>query len=80
MRTLNVTISDKDYKQYNIKEDQLSFSRLIDIINKKMARETLRECVDLAQKNGLSEMTLDEINKEIQAVRKNAKARHPHLQ
>ena len=76
MRTLNVSISESEYKKFGIKNDKLSFSDFLDIVNRKMAKETLKECVDLAAKYGLSEMTLDEITEEVKAVRKNAKADH----
>ena len=76
MRTLNVSISDLDYKKYGIRKDTLSFPDFLDLVNRKMAQETLKECVKQAEIAGLSEMTMDEIDEEIRAVRKNAKARH----
>jgi len=76
MRTLNVSISDLDYKKFGIRKDNLSFPDFLDLVNRKMAQETLKECVKLAEKYGLSEITMDEIDEEVKAVRENAKARH----
>ena len=76
MITLSVSISDSEYKKLGIKNNQLTFSDILDIANRKMAQETLKECVQLAEKYGLSEMTMEEIDEEVKAVRENAKARH----
>ena len=76
MITLNVSISDNEYKQYGLKNNQLTFADILDIANREMARQTLTECVQLAEKYGLSEMTMDEITEEVKAARRDAKARH----
>ncbi len=76
MKTLNVSISDVDYKKFGLKKDALSFHDFIDIVNRKMAQQTLKECVKQAKKYGLDKMTMDEIDAEVKAVRENAKARH----
>jgi len=39
-------------------------------------RQNLNKCIELAEKYGLSKMTMYEITKEVKAVRKNAKSRH----
>ena len=39
------------------------------MISKEYAREALIECNNIAEKKGLSKMTMDEINAEIKAVR-----------
>jgi hypothetical protein len=41
----------------------------VDIISKNYARKALLECNEIAEKEGLSNMTLEEINAEIKAVR-----------
>ncbi len=65
MRTLNISFSDLEYNKFGLKADKLSFSELVDIIS-----------VQLAEKYGLSKMTMDEITEEVNAVRKNAKNHH----
>lgn len=63
MRTLNISISDLEYNKFGIKEDKLSFSDFIDIIRNELAKQTLDECVELAEKYGLSKITMDETRK-----------------
>jgi predicted CopG family antitoxin len=73
MRTISISISELEYHKFGLKEDKLSFSELIDIISREISRQNLRKSVQLAEKYGLSKMTLEDINKEIKGVRKNAK-------
>jgi hypothetical protein len=42
---------------------------LVELINLEYARKALLECNEIAEKVGLSKMTMDEINAEIKAVR-----------
>lgn len=77
MRTINISISDNDFLSYGFNSKNLSFSEIEDIIKKRTIREALYSCQKIADKEGLSKMTLEEINKEIKAVReKNAKNNH----
>ena len=74
MRTINISISDNDYMNYGLSSENLSFSELEARIKKRTIREALYSCQQIADKEGLSKMSLEEINKEIEAVReKNAK-------
>ena len=74
MRTISVSISDLEYNKFGLKGDQLSFTEFVDIISNELAKQTLNECVELAEKYGLSKMTMEEITEEVKAVR-HAKAR-----
>jgi hypothetical protein len=76
MRTLNVSISDIEYNKFGLKEDKLTFTDFIDIVSKELTRQNLSKCVELADKYGISKMTMDEITDEVKAVRKNAKNRN----
>jgi hypothetical protein len=69
MKTLSVAISESDFEQYGFLEEQLSFEELIKKINLQLARHSLLRAQEIAAEVGLSEMTLAEINAEIQAVR-----------
>ncbi len=73
MRTLNVSISDIEYSKFGIKNDKLSFTDFIEIVSKELSRQNLSKCIELANKYGLSKMTMDEITDEVKAVRQNAK-------
>jgi len=72
MRTLNIAISDIEYNRFSIPSEQLNFSVFVDLIGKELMRQNFSRCVDLAEKYGLSTMTMEEITNEVKAVRKNA--------
>lgn len=76
MKTLNISISDLELDKFGIKKDKISFSEFVDLVSKELTRQTLNKCVELAEKYGLSRMTMDQITKEVKAVRKNAKNRN----
>ena len=76
MRTINVSISDIEYNKFGLKEDKLTFTDFIDIVSKELTRQNLSKCLQLADKYGISKMTMDEITNEVKAVRKNAKNRN----
>lgn len=76
MRTLNVSISDIEYNKFGLKEEKLTFTDFIDLVSKELTRQNLSKCLELAEKYGISKMTMDEITNEVKAVRKNAKNRN----
>ncbi len=75
MRTTNVSISDIEFNKFGLKNDALSFTDFLDIVSKELTRQNLNKCIELAEKCGLSKMTMEEITNEVKAVRKNAKNR-----
>ena len=76
MRILNISISDLEYGRFNFQSEHLNFTDFIDIIGKELMRQNLNRCVEAAEKYGLSSMTMEEITKEVNAVRKNAKSNY----
>lgn len=72
MKTLNINISDNEFESYGFQSTNLNFSDLLNLIKKELFLKKLDESISLAELNGLSELTLDEINEEIREVR-NAK-------
>lgn len=72
MKMLNVTISDIEYDKFSIKSEMPAFSDFIDIVSKELMRRNLNECIELADKYGLSSMSMKEITDEVNAVRNNA--------
>lgn len=72
MRTVQIKVSETDFQKYNLGSSEIKFSDLVDLISREYARKALLECNSIAEKEGLSKMTMDEINAEINAVR-NAK-------
>ena len=76
MRTLNISVSELEYEKFGLKEDNLSFSELLDIIERELARKNLREAVELGEKYGFSNTTMEEIDKEIKEIRANDKSNY----
>jgi hypothetical protein len=75
MRTLNVSISDMEFNNLGIKNENITFTEFIELVRREVMRNNLNNCLALAEKVGLSSMTINEINEEIKLVR-NAKNRH----
>jgi hypothetical protein len=74
MKTLNISISDLEYNKFGLTNDKLSFTEFVDLISKELSRQTLDKCIELSEKYGLSKMTMDEIDAEVKAVRKDAQS------
>ena len=73
MRTINISISDLEYDRLGIKTDNLTFSDLVDLVSKELSKQTLNKSIELAERLGLSDLTLKDISDEVKAVRRNAK-------
>jgi len=72
-RTLQVRIIDLDFIKFNFESGKdINIFDLVEIVSLDYARKSLLECNEIALKTRLSDMNLDEINAEINAVR-NAK-------
>ncbi len=69
IKSINIQISDFEFNQLGLKKNTLSLSELIEIIGKKITKQTLEDSLKLANKYGLSKMTMEEINDEIKAYR-----------
>ena len=73
MRTLNISISELEFNKFGLTDDTLSFSELLEIINKELIKQNLRKSVYFAEKYKLSKMTMSEITDEVKALRRDAK-------
>jgi len=69
MQTIQIKISNTDFQKYNFGRKELKFTDLVDLISREYARKALLECNEIAEQEGFSKMTMDEINAEINAVR-----------
>ncbi len=74
MRTLNISVSELEYEKFGLQEENLSFSELLNILERELARKNLREAVELGEKYGFSNTTMEEIDKEINEIRTNGKS------
>ena len=71
MRTISIDISDLEFQKFGLKADRLSFSAFVDIVSRELSRQNLAKTVELAERYGLSKLTMDEISDEVKAVRNN---------
>ena len=69
MKTISVQMSDVEFDAFGLSKDRFFFSEIAGLIEQQMAQQALRRCVTIAERNGLSAMSMDEINAEINAVR-----------
>jgi len=68
MKSVTIQISDFEFNQLGLNKSTFSFSELIE----KITKQSLEKSIQLANKYGLSKMTMEEIDNEIKAYR-NAK-------
>ena len=61
MRTLSISISDIECNKFGLKNDNLTFDDFIDLVSRELMRQNLNKCLELADKYGLSKITMDEI-------------------
>jgi predicted CopG family antitoxin len=73
MRTLNISISDLEFSKFGLKKENISFSELLELVSNELTKKALQESVELAERYHLSDLTMDDISKEVKEVRKNAK-------
>lgn len=76
MKTLQISISDIEFNKFGLKEQNLAFSDLLELVTKELTKQNLIKCVELAEKYGLSNLTMEEITSEVKAVRQDAKSRN----
>jgi hypothetical protein len=76
MKTLQISISDIEFNKFGLKEQNLAFSDLLELVSKELSKQNLSKCVELAEKYGLSSLSMEEITDEVKAVRQDAKSRN----
>jgi hypothetical protein len=69
MKLLTVPIDEFEYAKLGLTSDTISFRDLKEKLNIDYAKEALIQCNDIAESTGLSQLSLDDINAEINAVR-----------
>jgi hypothetical protein len=74
MRTINISISDIEFSKFGIKSENLNFTEFIELVTKELTRQNLNKSLELAEKYGISQMTMEDITNEVKAVRSNAKS------
>jgi hypothetical protein len=74
MRTINISISNIEFSKFGIKSENLNFTEFIELVTKELTRQNLNKSLELAEKYGISKMTMEDITNEVKAVRSNAKS------
>jgi hypothetical protein len=69
MKSVNIQISGFEFNQLGLERNTLSFSELVDIIEKRITKQTLERSIQLASKYGISKMTMKEIDDKVKAYR-----------
>jgi hypothetical protein len=69
MRTGKVKVSETDFQKYNLEDEEINFSELVEAIRGEYAKKALLECNEIAAQVGLSTMSMEEIDAEVKAVR-----------
>ena len=75
MKTITVSISENEFERFAINSEKIDFNELLNKISIELARQAAFRCHEIAERVGLSSMTMEEINEEVKAVRLNAKNR-----
>ncbi len=72
MKTVELIINDNDYAKFIFGKKKVTFSEIRQRIETEFFQKTLETSVQLAKKTGLSKLSFEEINSEIEIVRKGA--------
>ena len=76
MRTVTVRMPDEDFKRLGISSDSISIYELMDILHRDATIQAMMSSYALSRKQGLPELTMEEIDEEVKAVRADAKRDH----
>ena len=76
MRKLNISISELEFNKFKLKNQNLTFSDFVELVSKELMRQNLEKSIELAEKYGLSKMSMEDITKEVKAVRKKRHAKN----
>ena len=69
MKALTVYMEEDEFNSFKLNKNELYFSELKKEIIAEQGIRAMDKCLEIAQKNGLSEMSLEEINNEIKLFR-----------
>jgi Glu-tRNA(Gln) amidotransferase subunit E-like FAD-binding protein len=70
MKTITVTVDSKDVARFGLEQTtKMKFGELVDKINRDFARQALKNAQSVAKQTGLSDLSQEEIDQEIKAIR-----------
>ncbi len=76
MRSVILNMPDKDFERLGISSDSISIHELMDILHRDATIHAMMRSYALSRKQGLPELTMEEIDEEVKAVRADAKRDH----
>jgi len=72
MKTVQLLVNDKDYLKYGFSNNRMTLSKFREKIEIELFQKSIEKSLKIAKETGLSEMSLKDINTEIEKVRKSA--------
>mgnify|MGYP000689429808 CR=1 FL=1 len=72
MKTVQLLVNDKDYLKYGFSNNRMTLSKFREKIEIELFQKSIKKSLKIAKETGLSEMSLKDINTEIEKVRKSA--------
>ena len=72
MRTIQLLVNEKDYLKYGLRNNRMTLSEFKRKIEVEIFQKSIEKSLKIAEVTGLSEMSLKDINAEIEKVRRGA--------
>ena len=76
MRTLNVSISDIEFNKFGLKQEQLTFTDILDLVSQELMRQQLNQCFGLSENKQILNMLSNAIKPKTAEANKKAKKKH----
>ncbi|MCH8317178.1 MAG: hypothetical protein IIA88_01565 [Bacteroidetes bacterium] len=72
MKTVQLLVNEEDYLKYGFSNNSMKLSEFREKIEIELFQKSINKSLKIAKETGLSEMSLKDINAEIEKVRKGA--------
>ena len=72
MKTVQLLVNEEDYLKYGFSNNSMTLSEFREKIEIELFQKSINKSLKIAKETGLSEMSLKDINAEIEKVRKGA--------
>lgn len=70
MKTITIHIPEQEFLKFGFESESLGFEEFVEKIKIGLAKEALHKAQEIAEQVGLSELSQEEIDAEINAVRR----------
>ena len=72
MKTIQLLLNDKDFCKYHFAKETMTLSEIKEKIETELFQEAIEKSIEIAQRTGLSKISLREINAETLQARNRA--------